>query len=305
MRYPLYRVVRKRSTLISGIADILTGLAVLVLFVLGDNYLHVGADSRVGVIVLALLFLGVGLARGHGRPRNAWLKGFLVSSGASLVLLILGWGSLHPVVLAVLLLIANLFAVCGVRVRHLWAAQSAARGGMTALVAVAVLVIAAVTTIPALMTRVATRKLSAPAPKFSISRLDGTAVSSSEFRGRVVVLDFWATWCLPCRRELPELDKLYHRYQGNSSVSFWAVDVQKNGETPEKARAFMHKAGYTLPVACGSEQSLEGLGVEAFPSLIIIDKSGRIRLVHTGYDGSEQLQSELSREIETLLNERP
>jgi thiol-disulfide isomerase/thioredoxin len=238
-------------------------------------------------------------------PGNAWLKGLLVSSGASVVLLILGWDSLHHIVLALLLLIANAFAVCGVRFRHFWAAQSVLRGGMMALACLAALVVLAVTTIPALATRIATRKMSTPAPTFSITRLDGTAIRSSDFRGRVVILDFWATWCLPCRREMPELEKVYRRYQGNPIVAFWAVDVQKNGETPEKARDFMKKAGYTLPVACGSEKSLEDLNVGGFPSLIIIDKSGRVRLVHTGYDGSEQLQAEISGEIETLLEERP
>lgn len=295
-----------RGRVISVVADILSGLAALVLFVLGVNYSHVGADLRIGVVALAILCLCAGLVRGQGRPGNAWLKGFLVNSGSSLVLLILGWGfSLQPVILAILLLIANLFTICGVRVRHLWAAQSAARGGMMLFVSLAALVVAAVTTIPALTTRIATRKTSAPAPTFSISKLDGTVVSSSDFRGRVVVLDFWATWCPPCRRELPELEKLYRRYQGNSKVSFWAVDVQKNGETPEKAHDFMQKAGYSLPVAFDSQKSYEALSLEALPSLIIIDKSGRIRLVHASYDSSEQLQGELSKEIDTLLDERP
>ena len=267
-------------------------MAALVLFVLGDSYFHVGADLRLGVVALAILCLCAGLVRGQGRPGNAWLKGLLVNSGSSLILLILGWGfSAQPVILAILLLIANLFTICGVRVRHLWAAQSAARGGMMLFVPLAALVVAAVTTIPVLTTRIATRKTSAPAPTFSISRLDGAVVSSSDFRGRVVVLDFWATWCPPCRRELPELEKLYRRYQGNSKVSFWAVDVQKNGETPEKARDFMQKAGYTLPVALGSQKWFEALSLGGLPSLIIIDKSGRIRLVHTGYDSSEQLQA--------------
>lgn len=294
-----------RSTLISAVADILTGLAALVLFVLGDDYLHLGADLRVAVVVLALLYLLAGLFRGHGRPGNAWLKGLLVSSGSSLVLFIVGWGSLRHVVLAILLLIAILFTICGVGARHLWAARSTARGSTALLVPLAALVVVAVTAIPALTARLATRKTSAPAPPFSISRLDGTVVSSSDLRGHVVVLAFWATWCPPCRRELPKLNELYRRYRGNSQLSFWAVDVQKNGETPEKAQDFMHRAGYTLPVAFAGEKSFAGLGVEGYPSLVLIDKSGRIRLVHTGYDGSEPLQAELSQEIETLLDERP
>jgi thiol-disulfide isomerase/thioredoxin len=293
-----------RDRVISVVVDILSGLAALGLFVFGDSFFHVGADLRMGVVALAILYFCAGLVRGQGRPGNAWLKGLLVNSGSSLVLLILGWGSIQPVILAVLLLTANLFTICGMRVRHLWAAQSAARGGMVLFVSLVALVGAAMTAIPALTTRIATRKTSASVPAFSISRLDGTVVSSFDFRGRVVVLDFWATWCPPCRRELPELEKLYRRYQGNSKVSFWAVDVQKNGETPEKARDFIQKGGYTLPVAVGSQKSCEVLNLEGLPSLIIIDKSRRIRLVHTGYDGSERLQGELSKEIDTLLSER-
>ncbi|MGD0223237.1 MAG: TlpA disulfide reductase family protein [Terriglobia bacterium] len=294
-----------RDRVISVVADVLTGLAALFLFILGDSYLHVGADLRICVVALSILYLSAGLVRGQGRPGDAWLKGLLVCSGGSITVLILGWGSLHHVVLALLLLVANLSTVCGVRVRHLWAARSATRAGLMLLVPLAALVFLAVTTIPALATRIATREMSAPAPTFSISRLDGTVISSSDFRGPVVILDFWATWCPACRREMPELERLYRRYQGNSKVSLWAVDVQKKGDTTEKARDFMQKAGYTLPVAFGSEKCLEGLGVEDFPSLIIIDTSGRIRLVHTGYDRSEQLQAKLSGEIETLLDERP
>jgi thiol-disulfide isomerase/thioredoxin len=279
-------------------------MAALVLFVVGDNYLHVGADLRVAVTVLAFLYLCAGIIRGHNRPKNTWLKGLLLSSGASVILLVLGSDSLPHLILATFLLIAIVFAACGVRVRRLWAAQSALRGGVTALACMAALVVLALTTIPALATRIATRKMSAPAPAFSISRLDGSAVESRELRGRVVVLDFWATWCPACRRELPEIEKLYRRYQGNPMVTFWAVDVQKDGETPEKARDFMKKAGYTLPVACGSEKSLDSLSVEGFPALIVIDKSGKVRLVHVGYDRSEQLHAAISGEIQTLLDER-
>src|SRR5262249_51482353 len=106
-------------------------------------------------------------------------------------------------------------------------------------------------------------------------------------------------------REMPELEKLYQRYKGNSRVSFWAVDVQENGETPEKAQAFMRGEGYALPIALGSEKSSERLNPEGFPSLVIIDMAGRVRLIHTGYDRSERFQAKLSAEIDTLLAEPP
>ena len=296
-----------RSKVVSIIADILAGLAVVALFALGDAYLRVGADFRVAVVVLAVLYLCAGFIRGQSYPENAWVKGLSVSSGSLLVLIILGWDSMFHAVLAMLLVVTLLFPVCGARARHFWAARSLAKGALAAFGPWAVLVIAALTMLPPFMTRIATRMTRVAIPEFSISKIDGTVVRSSELRGRVVLVDLWATWCPACRRELPELEKLYRRYQANPQVMFWAVDVQKNGETPAKARDFMQKYGYTLPLGVADEEALKPLGdlnLEGFPSLILIDPAGHVRLVHTGYDGSEQLQAELSREIDLLLAKR-
>ena len=291
-----------RRLAVSIAADALTGLAALALFVLADNRFHVGADLREGLVVLAALYLGAGALRGRGHPKAAWLKGLVVGSAGSLLLIALGWGSIHHAVLAMLLLTVNLFAVCGVRLRHLWETRSVAGLAAMLLVAAVALAVVDMAAIPPLMTRVATRRTSAPAA-FSVSSLDGATLGPADFRGSVVVLDFWATWCPACRREMPELESLHRRYRQNPKVRFWAVDVQKNGDTPAKAREFMHKAGYTLPLAFADEKALEPLALEGFPSLIVIDRLGRTRLVHTGYDGSERLQAELSREIDALLEE--
>jgi len=291
-----------RSRLASGTADILAGLASLVLFVVTDSFLHVGADLREGVVVLSLLYLAAGLLRGTGRPDNAWLKGLLVASGGALALLVLGWNSMSHAFLVILLLVASLFTVWGVRARRLWSHQSALKWGMILLAPVAGLVLFAFTTIPAVATRVATRRITVPAPAFSMTASGGGQINSAGLHGRVVVLAFWATWCPACRRELPELDQLYRRYRSNSSVSFWAVDVLDNGETAAKAKDFMRKTGYALPLSFANERSSEDLGGDGLPFLIIMDESGRVRLVHNGYDRSEPLQPELSKVIEALLN---
>lgn len=294
-----------RVNTISVVADILTGLAAFVLFILGDASIHLAADLRLCIVSLAALYLAAGFVRGQGGPENVWLKGLLVSSGGSLVMFLLLWGQLLHPVLAMLLLTANFSAICGVRARRLWL-RSASRAALMLLVPLTTLALVVVTAIPRLATRIATRQVSAAAPSFSIRKLDGTVVNSAELRGRVVILDYWATWCPACRREMPELEKLYQRYQGNSRVSFWAVDVRDGGETPEKARTYMQNAGYTLPIASGGEMSSEGLlKMEGFPSLVIIDTLGRVRLIHTGYDRSERFQTRLSGEIDTLLAERP
>ncbi len=294
-----------RVKIISVVADIVTGFAAFFVFILGDAFIHMAADLRLCIVSLAVLYLAAGFVRGQGAPENVWLKGLLLGSLGSLVLLLLLWGQLFHLVLAMLLLIANLSAICGVHARRLWL-RSRARAAFALLVPLAALVLVVMTAIPGLATRVATRQVSAAAPSFSIRKLDGTVVNAADLRGRVVVLDYWATWCQACRREMPELEKLYQRYQRNSRVSFWAVDVQDGGETPEKALAFMQNAGYTLPIAMGGETSSEALlKMEGFPSLVIIDPLGRVRLIHTGYDRSEQFQSRISGEIDALLAEHP
>ncbi len=292
-----------RSRLVSGAVDILAGLAALALFVAADNFLHVGADFREAVVVLALLYIAVGLLRGAGRPGTAWQKGLLVASGSTVALLVLGWGSISPAFLVILLLVGNVFAMSGVGARHLWSRHAVAKGSMMLLVPLAALVIFALTAIPTVAARAATRRTIAPAHAFSLTAGDGGQIDSAGLRGSVVVLDFWATWCPPCRRELPEVDQLYKRYRSNPRVSILAVDVLTNGETNEKGREFLRKAGYALPVAFASQKVREDLGGFGLPFLIVMDRSGRIRLVHEGYDGSEPLQRDQSKEIETLLNE--
>jgi thiol-disulfide isomerase/thioredoxin len=249
-----------RAGFISLVADVFAGLASLLLFFLADGYFHVAADLRMAVVSLAILYLAAGILRGRSRPENAWLKGLVVSSGGSLVTLILLWNQLLHLEIAVLLLVANLAAICGVRVRRLWTAHSRVRAGVTFLVPMGVLVVAALTAVPTLSTRIASQEMSAPAPTFSINRFDGTEVSSAELRGRVVVLDFWASWCPACRREMPELEKLYRRYQGNSRVSFWAVDMQKNGSRLHAERG-LHSAPRSWARGAARWAAIGGLSI--------------------------------------------
>ena len=160
------------------------------------------------------------------------------------------------------------------------------------------------TALPSLTTRAAIRVTMTEPPRFSLDRLDGKQVLSVDLLGRVVVLDFWATWCPSCRRELPEIDKLYRRYESSLHVIFLAVDVNTGGETPLKASTFMKQHGYLVPMAFdGRNASDHLLRDSGFPSLVVLDKSGRIRLIHSGYDESEHLVSALSETIDELVRE--
>ncbi len=120
----------------------------------------------------------------------------------------------------------------------------------------------------------------------------------------MVVLAFWATWCPPCLRELPKLQKAYALYKTNPAVSFWAIDANRGGDTAEKARAFVGKQRFDLPFAYDNEGAGSNFGFEGLPALIILDQRGHIRLIHSGYDESENLAREISREVQALLVER-
>lgn len=294
-----------KARIASVVLDLLAGLGALAAFVGADSFFHVGADLRTAIVTLALLYLAAGFLRGRGG--NPWLKGFVVSAGGVLVLVPLGLTSIDHTVLVILVLTAMLFAICGGLARQNWATNLRARASLMIFVPLAAVAITALALVPQLAARIATRKTAAAVPAFAVSRLDGSIISSTEWHGRVVVIDYWATWCPACRREMPELDRLCRRYQANPNVVFWAIDVQKNGETPQKANAFVHNAGYTLPLAIDSQNSAERMAerfaFEGFPTLMVIDRAGQVRLLHSGYDGSERLQENLSREIDALLRE--
>src|SRR5260370_40302014 len=94
-----------KSRRVSGAADILAGLAALVVFFLADGFIHVAADLRGAVLVLSGLCISAGVLRGNGRPVEAWVKGLLVASGGALAMIVLLWNQVQHAFLAILLLV--------------------------------------------------------------------------------------------------------------------------------------------------------------------------------------------------------
>src|ERR1700722_10567145 len=246
--------------------DILTGLVAMVLFLLTDGFLHVAADTRTGVIVIAALYFCAGLLRGKTTPVNAWVKGLLVSAVGCAAFCAMTWNGVQHIEL-LLTCAAISFAICGVNARRLPLSRSLT----LALIAFSFVALFADTGIPSLTTRFAVHNTMTPAPQFSMDGPEGKRVVSADLHGRVVVLDFWATWCPACRRELPEIDKLYRRYQSSPGVAIWAVDVNNGGETLAKAADFVRQHGYILPVAFdGGNESDRLLGDSGFPALLVL-----------------------------------
>ncbi len=112
------------------------------------------------------------------------------------------------------------------------------------------------------------------APDFSFPDMNGKSVSLSQFRGKIVFLNIWATWCGPCRIEMPDMEKLYRKFKKEDLVIL-AVSIDRQGEPVVKP--FIKELGLTFPILLSSDGSIQRIYmVNALPSSFIIDKSGRI-----------------------------
>jgi thiol-disulfide isomerase/thioredoxin len=124
-----------------------------------------------------------------------------------------------------------------------------------------------------------------PAPAFSASKLGGEgSISLSSYRGKVVYLDFWASWCAPCQAALPALEELRKEFPADQ-FQVIAVNVDTD---PEKALRLLakHKIGY--PSAADPEGRLpETFGLKTMPTSYLIDRSGVVRMVHPGFRTSD------------------
>ena len=125
----------------------------------------------------------------------------------------------------------------------------------------------------------------AEAPDFTVEMIDGSKVALSELRGKVVLLNFWATWCPPCRQELTRVQKeIIDRFAGKPFV-FLPVS---RGEKRETVEAFREKTGYTFPMGLDSARTVyDRYATDYIPRNFLIDKQGKVILATVGYDDEE------------------
>lgn len=107
----------------------------------------------------------------------------------------------------------------------------------------------------------------------------GTLVDLGDLKGKVIFLNFWATWCPPCVAEMPSVNKLYEQFKNNDHVVFLLVDADSNHV---KAKQFMDKRGYDLPVYTAESNVPEQIFTGSLPTTVIFDKEGRISFKHVG-----------------------
>lgn len=123
-----------------------------------------------------------------------------------------------------------------------------------------------------------------PAPPFTLPDLDGRPVALADFAGRVVVVDFWATWCVPCKQQIPVLNQ-FHRERPEVAVLGVAVDAGGR----EVVAPFVAEQHVEYPVLLGSESLARDYGVPGFPALVVVDAAGRLDSLHLGVITPEEL----------------
>jgi peroxiredoxin len=136
---------------------------------------------------------------------------------------------------------------------------------------------------------------STPAPDFTLRSLQGPNLRLQEQRGRVVLINFWATWCGPCRQEMPHLNRLYDKYKSSGFVLL-GVNIDEDARA---AAELATRLNVSFPVLLDTDKKVSKLyDMSAMPATVMIDRDGRVRHLHRGYrDGVEKTYEQQIRDL--------
>lgn len=138
-----------------------------------------------------------------------------------------------------------------------------------------------------------------PAPGFSLPTKAGETLALGDLKGQVVMINFWATWCGPCRKEMPLLDALYKRY---SKLGFTLVGVNVE-EDSSGADDYLKETPVSFPILLDAKNQVSELyDVNAMPTTVLVDREGNMRFLHKGYKPGDE--NEYQNWIRTLIRER-
>ena len=131
---------------------------------------------------------------------------------------------------------------------------------------------------------------------FTLKDLDGKTVALSDFKGKIVFVDFWASWCPPCVESIPAVERLYNKNKDNPNIVFLGINVN---EDKQKVVDFVQEKGITYKVLLGDKEVMIRYKIRSIPSFFILDKSGNITNKHVGY--MPGLDAQWDQDIKFLL----
>lgn len=132
-----------------------------------------------------------------------------------------------------------------------------------------------------------------PAPDFTLKDLEGKTVKLSDFKGKVIILDFWATWCPPCRMEIPHFRALYGKYK-SKGLEIIGVSLDRSGVEDVKRFAKNNQINYPLLMGNESVAILYG-NIRAIPTTFVIDRKNKIVKKYIGYNDMEVFEADIKK----------
>ena len=153
------------------------------------------------------------------------------------------------------------------------------------------------------------KEISGEMPDFTLQSSHGKNVRLNELRGEVIMLNFWATWCGPCRQEMPEMEKLYSKYK-KAGFTVLAVNVENsdNQKTKDKIDEFIAQKQLSYPILYDNDKQLVTILEDTFlkknmamPTTVFIDRDGNTRFLHEGYKPGDEAKHKQF--IKTLIRE--
>jgi thiol-disulfide isomerase/thioredoxin len=124
-----------------------------------------------------------------------------------------------------------------------------------------------------------------PAPPFTLASRAGGEVSLADLKGQVVMINFWASWCGPCRKEFPALDQIYTKYK---PMGFTLVAINVESEKAD-AEKFLATTPASFPILFDPDNKVSGsYGVSAMPTTVLVDRQGRVRWLHRAYKPGDE-----------------
>ena len=293
-----------------SVFDLLWGLIAFIAVLAVSILTREHQDIRSFALATFFGFFAAAFHRAKARTEKLWLTALLVGLGGIVPVVIMNQLRIAftgtPFFLSFLMLGVSAAAL-GTGTHWLRARGRTKYASLLGLLSSITVLVTVFAVIPRWIESSAYRVVNREVTPFAVESLNGEKISSEAWKGHVVVLSFWATWCTPCQAELPEIATV----RAHPEVLILALNSGNHGETPSKAQAYLAQRKLMLSPFIDSfgvapdEDSwgpaAKSLSVQSLPALYILDRQGRLRVIHQGFDPSEHLADSLSRRINQLL----